>query len=730
MTKTIAGYTDRISVAPGERIKFRVSVYDEAASYEAQLVRLLCTDSHKDGPGVVERALESPINGSYPARFQPIQGGSYVELENPPPTFSSFTMLAYIWPTKVGVQQQTIMGRDGAPPVLLGLNAAGSVSVRIAGHVISTNRPLREREWMLVGATYHATTGKIHVFQRPLDRRLIPSTGSETHDQIGAGLEFASGAFTMAARGARRESMSEHFNGKIDRPRLCARALNPSELEQLASQEPALEGLIAAWDFARETSGDKIVDSSENGHHGVCVNLPARGMTGHNWSSDIHDWRQAPGQYGAIHFHEDDLYDANWETSFHLDVPDDLPSGMYAARLTGNSDAEHVVFWVRPPRRSPTSPICFLASTATYLAYGNYRVMDCGPVYEAYQGRLLMAGAEDLFLNEHPEYSGSLYQSHSDGSGICYSSRLRPLVSMRPNTAIWQFAGDGYLLHWFDQLGYGVDVVTDEDLHLEGLELIDQYQVVVTGNHPEYWSVQMWDAVQGFLDKGGRFMYLGGNGFYWRIAYSDVFPGVIEVRRAEDGCRPWESQPGEYRLSFTGEMSGLWRRNDRTPNQLVGVGMTAQGFDRGTYYRREPGSFDPRAAFIFEGIGEQERIGDFGFAFGGASGQEIDKYDRVLGSPPHALVVATSEQHNDNMLLVSEEYASSHLMLGGTENEKVRSDMVFFETAAGGAVFSTGSISWIASVAWNECDNNVSTITRNVLDRFCDPQKFPIPDGS
>ena len=299
----------------------------------------------------------------------------------------------------------------------------------------------------------------------------------------------------------------------------------------------------------------------------------------------------------------------------------------------------------------------------------------------------------------------------------------------RPNTTLYQFAADGYLTYWLDRQGFSADTVTDEDLHNEGLSAIKDHRVVITGNHPEYWSTPMWDAMQGFLDAGGRLMYLGGNGFYWRIAYSDVFPGVIEVRRAEDGTRPWVSAPGEYRLSFTGEMSGLWRRNNRTPNQLVGVGMTAQGFDRGTYYRRNPDSFDERAAFIFKGVGDNELIGNFGFAFDGASGQEIDRYDHSLGSPAHALVVATSEGHGDNMLLVNEEFQSSHLMLGGTENPLVRSDMVFFETAAGGAVFSTGSISWISSLAGNDCSNNVSTITRNVLERFSDAAPFPAPRG-
>ena len=177
-------------------------------------------------------------------------------------------------------------------------------------------------------------------------------------------------------------------------------------------------------------------------------------------------------------------------------------------------------------------------------------------------------------------------------------------------------------------------------------------------------------------------------------------------------------------MSFTGELSGLWRRNDRTPNQLVGVGFAAQGFSKGTYYVRKPDSFDPRANWIFDGIAADERIGDFGFAGNGASGQEIDRYDRFLGSPPHALILASSEAHNYNMLLANEEFTSTHLMVTADENHDVRSDMVFFETTSGGAVFSTGSISWIASIAWNDCKNNCSRIMQNVLNRFLDPTPF------
>ena len=57
---------------------------------------------------------------------------------------------------------------------------------------------------------------------------------------------------------------------------------------------------------------------------------------------------------------------------------------------------------------------------------------------------------------------------------------------------------------------------------------------------------------------------------------------------------------------------------------------------------------------MFKGI-DDEMIGDFGFSGGGAAGFELDRYDRHLGSPDNAVVVASSENHNDTFVLVPEE---------------------------------------------------------------------------
>ena len=136
-----------------------------------------------------------------------------------------------------------------------------------------------------------------------------------------------------------------------------------------------------------------------------------------------------------------------------------------------------------------------------------------------------------------------------------------------------------------------------------------------------------------------------------------------------------------------------------------------------------PDSFARRAAFIFKDVAKNEIIGDFGLIGNGAAGLEVDRADPHLGTPPHALVLATSQGvHTDLYLLVCEELLATYPGLGGTENPLVRADMVFYETPNGGAVWSTGSIAWAGSLSHNDYDNNVSRITNNVVKRFVDPQ--------
>jgi N,N-dimethylformamidase len=450
--------------------------------------------------------------------------------------------------------------------------------------------------------------------------------------------------------------------------------------------------------------------------------MPMRAMTGRSWRGVEIDFRKAPEEYGAIFFHDDDLEDAGWEPDFELRVPDDAPSGVYAAWLRSDDGAEEwLPFFVRPPRGQATAKIAFLAPTLSYLAYANEHSAIDNPVALADYNLWDYMQPEDHHAMATPLLG--LYDHHRDGVGVCYSSRLRPVVNMRPHYHIplirsaHQFPADLHLVDWLHEKAFDVDVITDEDLHEEGRALLDRYRVVLTGSHPEYWTARMLDALEAYLDDGGRLMYLGGNGFYWATSIDPARPHVIEVRRGRRGTGTWRGEPGEDFHSTTGEPGGLWRDRGRPPQRLVGVGMASQGFDYGLPYQREPGSADPRGAWILDGV-DAGPIGDHGLVMGGAGALEVDRLDFALGTPPHALLLASVSGFSDSYQHVVEEVPSSDSKQGGTVSPYVRGDMVFFETPNGGAVFSASAIGWCGALSHDDYDNAVSRITENVLRRF------------
>ena len=65
---------------------------------------------------------------------------------------------------------------------------------------------------------------------------------------------------------------------------------------------------------------------------------------------------------------------------------------------------------------------------------------------------------------------------------------------------------------------------------------------------------------------------------------------------------------------------------------------------------------------------------------------------------------------------------------GGPDSPLVRSDVVFFETAAGGAVFSVGSIAWCGALRVGRSETPVGRMTWNILARFLDEATFSAPE--
>ena len=742
----IVGYSDPIDVRPGEAIRFMVSSTRE--KYRADVVRLIHGDENELGPGFIEQPVHSAADGDYDGRVQPIHTGSAVEVDDHPLLRpDSVTVATHVLPTTPGIGRQGILTKwseadQAGYGLFLGETGRAEFVVRTRDGVVRvrTASPLVSHRWYLLTAGYDASTGRIAIVKVGRERGGVEAGTNDVAEDIreAAAIVHSPGPFLMAGRwsgaGSGLASIGEHFNGKISAPRVLATGPGTA-LELISTEGEATEGRdgpsVASWDLAVGIDSSMVSDASSNELHGRAVNMPTRGVTGHTWSGRSDHFVHAPGDYDAIHFHDDDLEDAQWESDVEWTVPVEQPSGIYALRLRATVDGttveDHVPFFIQPPPGG-SAEVAFLAPTNTYYAYANERVedslgLDAHEDYQDETGRYRYI-VENRLL--------SLYDHHSDGSGVCYSSRLRPNLTMRPrsrmriNNIPHLLGSDLHITEWLGHLGHEFDVITEEALHREGRSLLGPYRVVITGTHPEYWSEQMLDALADYLAAGGRCMYLGGNGFYWVTAFDPERPHVMEIRRPPGTTRAWEAWPGEYHLSSTGELGGLWRHRGRAPQVLTGVGFAAQGFDKSAPYYVNP-DLEDNVAFVFEGVDVADGIlGDQrSLVLGeGAAGFELDRINHELGTPSGTYLLASTRHtdFSDSYQAAVEDTMMSDSMQGGSVNENVRSDLALVTYPNGGAMFSVGSIAWSGALSVEDYQSDVSRVTRNVLEAFLDDE--------
>ncbi len=723
MTETelpITGYLDRFSHRPGETFTAHVSVRDGGA-YRARLVRVQSGDPNPDGPGMRFEDISHRFDRAFTGRRQPIRLGSYGLVSAGPPhdARSACTWTVLVHPGVAHAGQVLLAEEAGDVSVALLVGANGATArISSAGATVelATGAAMQAARWYRVWLAADPASGRVLVGQHPLDGPPL------TAEMSASSLALRSGGEVLFAAG-HAAAPEHHFTGRLEDPAILGGFIT-SWPDVGASLRTLPADLLAGWDFSHGIDTQAIHDIGPHACHGQLVNMPTRAVVGTRWSGREQCWRHAPDDYGAIHFHADDLGDCRWDTDFTWTVPDDMRSGAYALHLTCDTGEDWLPLYVLPRRQGPFAPIVFLASTFTYQAYANHARTS---IDQAYYDRVAAWGAYPCNPNDYPIYGRSTYNRHLDGSGISFSSRHRPIMTMRPGfltfhdprgSGMRHYPADLHLLAWLEAKGLDFDIVTDEDLDDEGVALIAPYRTVLTGSHPEYHTLGTLDALAGYTRQGGRLCYLGGNGFYWRVARDKATPHLIELRRAEGGIRTWAAEPGEYHHQIDGQLGGLWRRNRRPPQMLAGVGFSCQAAFEGTHYRRLPDSRDPRFAWMFDGI-DEDLLGDYGLSGGGAAGFELDRADPMLGTPEGAVVLARSENPLASFLTVPEELLSNTVTINGEPVEDLaRGEIVYFDTPSGGAVFSVGSITFCGSLWRNGFEGPISRLLENVVRRF------------
>jgi len=339
--------------------------------------------------------------------------------------------------------------------------------------------------------------------------------------------------------------------------------------------------------------------------------------------------------------------------------------------------------WIVAPSQ-PGARIAVLASNITWNAYNNFggrsnyihpEVLPPTPTVNA---RLEL----DRYTNpDHTVYRTENYQplSFDRPEPICHvpeNEEITDPIEGRAASHIapaeWRFLG------WLEREGFDYDLYAETQFHFGAMDL-DAYKLLIITTHPEYWSNEMYYRLKDWVfQRGGRLMYLGGNGLNCDVQFMDQQTCVYhneDTRQMQTEGNPFESR--------------FHMRHESEAN-LLGVVYDDRGIMTSATYRVVDADH-----WVFEGtgmnngslFGEQclhQRIP------GGASGHETDK---ISSSSP----------------------SNVRLLAKGINPDEGGAEMVFHEPGKGGAVFSVGSICWPSSVL---VDDVVSKITLNVVKRF------------
>jgi hypothetical protein len=452
-----------------------------------------------------------------------------------------------------------------------------------------------------------------------------------------------------------------------------------------------------------------------------------------------------------------------WPVALRVRVDSAWASGGYIAVLRGVAQGKSVRYehWfaIRPARNDPDA-LLLVATTATWVAYNAWGGSNS---YEGIWGPERNRLAPLLSL-ERPWGHGIAWLP--EGAPRLANGNDVPLGWVPRYEALeWAFANaypkycgthgwamyESLFVRWAESQSYQVNVVTQHDLHADPT-ILDGARCVVLVGHDEYWSWEMRDTLDAYVEGGGHVARFAGN-FWWQVR--------LERDGRQQRCHKHFARAEDpVMLDGTGDTQGAktTRRAQRSritsawddpltgrPSvTTMGVsgprgvyakfgGFNARGSGGFTVYRQKHWSLAGADLYYGDVVGATSNV----FAF------EVDGLDYVIrnglpfatgedGSDPEAVeIIALSpaclieEDHGNEgtSLFVGQfdcEYVAE-IVFGDTKPETVDrasrgcGAMLTYRKGAG-EVFNAPSVEWVMGLKLR--DPFVERITRNVLSHY------------
>ena len=454
---------------------------------------------------------------------------------------------------------------------------------------------------------------------------------------------------------------------------------------------------------------------------------------------------------GSWHATPDDSYarGCGWPVTWRFSIPDDWQPGGYRITLTVRRDGETVTYDHLVPIGAAddreTAPLVLVCATGTWVAYNDWGGAN------AYEG---IAGPDgDRFspvLSTQRPWGRGFARLPDDAPRTLPASPYPAGTNARYPNMEWAHANgyakkyasagwasyERHMARWLEKEEIGFDITTLHDLQADP-DLLKRYRCAVFVGHDEYWTREMRQAVDSYVEGGGHVARFAGN-FLWQTRLEDEGRTQVcykYIARAED---PFMGSPEETRVTNCWEAPEVGWPGAQTfgVNGTKGVyagyghcaGRGAGGF---TVYRPDHWAFDH--AFLGYGdlLGQDSRI--FGY--------EVDGLDHIVsdglpiptdtsGAPDGLSVLALGPATNieanldDGFRYISDldaVFLAETLHGEVTEQtlDKVArgNGMIVSFSKGKGEVFTAATCEWVNGLRLG--DVQVEQVTRNVLNRFC-----------
>lgn len=733
-------YASDVSVAAGDAIGFHAS---SSVPYRFSVHRL--------GPEPDNAAADPLIHdgGAFAASVQPIHPGSYVRVErglDADLPLSGLSIDLWVRPWDHG-RQQVIASQFNATEghgFTLGLDAKGQLTWRVGTHAV-IGPALDMRRWTHLVAVFEAQT--LTLWRD--GQRVASGTGP-------AWLLPPPGPLCLGAMAT--PAGADHFlDADIASPALYQRGLTERDIRH----RHALRGLdrvddaalLAHWPLTEER-GEQIADVSAHARHGQIINHATWMIGGPSFDGaqvprfsareGDYDPAQDPTRGHGLRLASDDLVDCRWRETQRVTIPRTAAPGLYVGRFSCDIDGRpiryDVTFVVRRAQDAPRAHVLVLCATNSWRAYAS------SPFAANVSGPAQWPRRAAPLPNSHPEAPAyNHYTPHRAGQPTYYAGLRMPWPSAASD-ALYAPEGAGFshgprlercLHQWLEAQGYRFDVVADLDLHRDPA-MLEHYACVVINGHSEYWSGPAMDGVDRYLRKGGNAIVLSGNTMYWRVSFNDDGT-VMEQRKTltptapDDGTAEKHAAPGglhgEQYHSHDGQRGGLWRFNDRSCSEVIGLETAGWAFadpeDFGVYRVHQPDHFlfhHPHET----GLGPGDTFGHGpDQSLPRAIGHEWDVTIATLRRmtkhvppgaqlPPEAAGIQVLAQGVRRIPGRLDAYLD--FFEGATESlNGLSAEMIYWERPQGGRVFNAGAVgaSWVLGV-----DPQMGALLKNVLHHF------------